>query len=216
MNTLPTLIPTPERHSPGGQYAALLESSRGERVSLRELPFLPMTALLLDPCSTAGAAVEWALGVELPRRVGAVGGSATGQAKDGEVSVLWISPEEFLVTGTRPAEPSAPQALTERIAQALAAVRTEDSDDLATDVGSQRTVLELAGPLAREVLRQGITHDLHDRAFLVGRAVSCLLDTVPVILWRTGDQRWRLLPRSSFTGYVVTWCAAAMQEHLEA
>ena len=33
-----------------------------------------MTALLLDPCSTAGAAVEWALGVELPRRVGAVGG----------------------------------------------------------------------------------------------------------------------------------------------
>ena len=210
MNTLPTLSPTPVQHSPGEQYAALLESSRGERVSLRELPFLPMTALLLDPCSTAGAAVEGALGVELPRRVGAVGGSATGQPEDGEVSVLWISPEEFLVIGTRPAEPCAPQALTDRIAQALAAVRTEDSDDLAADVGSQRTVLELAGPMAREVLRQGITHDLHDRAFPVGRAVSCLLDTVPVILWRTGDQRWRLLPRSSFTGYVVTWYAAAM------
>jgi sarcosine oxidase subunit gamma len=35
---------------------------------------------------------------------------------------------------------------------------------------------------------------------------------VPLLLWRTGDDTWRLLPRSSFADYTARWLVDAMAE----
>ena len=54
--------------------------------------------------------------------------------------------------------------------------------------------------------------DLHPRAFAPGWAVSTTLARVPVLLWQTGEETYRLLPRSSFADYVARWLLDAMVE----
>jgi sarcosine oxidase, subunit gamma len=80
-------------------------------------------------------------------------------------------------------------------------------------VSANRTVLELTGPQARAVLEKGCPVDLHPRAFGPGRAVATTLARVPLLLWQTEDETYRLLPRSSFADYTARWLLDAMQEY---
>jgi sarcosine oxidase, subunit gamma len=80
------------------------------------------------------------------------------------------------------------------------------------DVSSNRTTLELSGPKARAVLDKTIELDLHPRAFPVGRAVATQMESVAIILWRTAEDTWQLMPRASFTEHVALWLADGMRE----
>ena len=80
------------------------------------------------------------------------------------------------------------------------------------DLASNRTTLELSGPKARAVLDKTIELDLHPREFPVGRAVSTQMESVAVILWRSADDTWLLMPRASFAEHVVGWLADGMRE----
>ena len=44
-------------------------------------------------------------------------------------------------------------------------------------------------------------------------AVATVLGPVPVLLWQTGADSYRLLPRSSFADYVARWLLDAMTEY---
>ena len=55
------------------------------------------------------------------------------------------------------------------------------------------------------MLQKGCHVDLHPRAFPVGAAVSTLLGPVQLIVWRTGEDRYWLMPRSSFADYLAGW-----------
>lgn len=71
------------------------------------------------------------------------------------------------------------------------------------DVSGQRTVLEVAGPGAMEVLITGCPIDLHPSVFS-GHAQTLLAKT-GVILQRTADDTFRIYVRSSFTSYLSEW-----------
>jgi sarcosine oxidase subunit gamma len=176
------------------QFAAA-EVTGARAVRLREVAFLTMVGVRSVPGSAAAARIHTRLGAPLPSTCGSV---TTG---DG-VSVLWLSPDEFLViSDEQPAE------LTPRLVEALG-----DEPGSATDLSANRTTFELAGSAARAVLEKGCPLDLHPRTFEVGTAYVTLIGSVPVVLWKVADELYRILPRSSFADFLGRWLLDAMAE----
>lgn len=193
------------RRSPAHHLAALMRQAGGEQVRLREVPFL--TQITIRAASPeAVEAVGGALDVALPSAVGEVAQGERGEG--GAVSVVWLSPDEWLaVLGDEVETGIASTAVVESLNGALGERRGQ-----VVDVSSNRTTLELSGPKARAVLDKTIELDLHPREFPVGRAVSTQMESVAVILWRTAEDMWQLMPRASFTEHVVLWLADGMRE----
>ncbi|HST73464.1 MAG TPA: sarcosine oxidase subunit gamma family protein [Kocuria rosea] len=181
----------------------------GERgVSLREIPFLTMVGIRVDPATAAAGALAAKAGVPLPAGHGAVTGTPGGTA------ILWQGPDEFLLVG--PEEPAGAAAGHSGLpgdprAQELVRALGQEPGQV-VDLSANRTTLELSGPSARAVLEKGCPMDLHPRVFAVGTAVATTLGPVQVVLWRTAEQTWRIMPRPSFAEYVARWLLDAMTE----
>jgi sarcosine oxidase subunit gamma len=200
-----TLTPTPKhlstadlRRSPAGHHAAKFKAAEVAgpySVVLRELPFLTQVGLRIVPGTDAARRVEARLGTQLPTRVGEV---AIGTG----LSVLWLSPDEFLVVSA-----ADPAELTARLAGAIG---TEPGS--AVDLSANRTTFELSGKAAREVLEKGCPLDLHPRVFAVGSAYVTSLGPVPILLWKTGSETYEIYPRASFADYLGRWLLDAMAE----
>ncbi|SEF67038.1 sarcosine oxidase subunit alpha [Nonomuraea solani] len=77
------------------------------------------------------------------------------------------------------------------------------------DVSDQRTVLELSGPAAHDVLITGCPIDLHPSVF-PGHAQT-LLGRASVILERRSPDTYRIYVRSSFTRYLTEWLLDALE-----
>jgi sarcosine oxidase subunit alpha len=84
------------------------------------------------------------------------------------------------------------------------------------DVSAQRTVIELSGPDAREVLLTGCPIDLHPSAFEVGQHAQTLLGQAPVIVQRTADDTYRLYVRASYAAYLADWLLDACRAEVAA
>lgn len=187
---------SPVAHLADAMAAASVDGDRG--VALREIPFLTQVGLRARPGTPSAAALESALGITLPRRSGEVSGPVGRQ-------VLWISPDEFLLV----ADPDSVDIA------AVAAVLGTGEEALAgsvMDLSANRTTLELSGPSARAVLEKGCHYDLHPSVFATGSAVSTQLGPVPILLWKTDEATFRLMPRASFADYTVHWLLDAMGE----
>ncbi|AQZ65734.1 Sarcosine oxidase alpha subunit [[Actinomadura] parvosata subsp. kistnae] len=76
------------------------------------------------------------------------------------------------------------------------------------DVSGQRTILELSGPAAEDVLITGCPLDLHPDVF-PGHAQT-LLGKTGVILERRAPGSYRVYVRSSFTRYLAEWLLDAI------
>jgi sarcosine oxidase subunit gamma len=166
------------------------------------VPFLTMIGLRVTPGSAAAAGLRTQLGVGLPTRCGGVE-AVTGAVTGAGTTVLWLAPEEFLLVS---GEPGAD--LTARLVTAL---RGEPGS--AVDLSANRTTFELTGPSALDVLQKGCPLDLHPRSFAVGSAYLTTVGPVAVVLWKAGEQTYRLLPRSSFADFLGRWLVDAMLEY---
>ncbi len=130
------------RVSPAAHLAerfAAAEVTGPRAVRIRETAFLTMVGVRSTPGSAVAARIETRLGAPLPAACGAV---TTGEG----VSVLWLSPDEFLVVTAD----EQPAQLTSRLIEAL-----EDEPGSVIDLSANRTTFELAGPSARAVLEKG-------------------------------------------------------------
>jgi sarcosine oxidase subunit alpha len=76
------------------------------------------------------------------------------------------------------------------------------------DVSGQRTILELSGPSARDVLITGCPIDLDPTAF-PGHAQT-LLGKTQVILEQSAPDTYRIYVRSSFAAYLAEWLLDAL------
>ncbi|MEZ2370994.1 sarcosine oxidase subunit gamma [Arthrobacter sp. RCC_34] len=196
------------RRSPAAQLAEAFAAAgvAGERgVTLREIPFLTQLGLRAVPGSAAAAAVEAALGFPLPSGHGST-------TAGGGYTVLWIGPDEFLAVGD---ESTAGLDRGPAEAGRLAATLGEPGSRLpgaVVDLSANRTTFELSGPSARLVLEKGVSFDLHPRSFPAGQAIVTVLDHVPVLVWKTGAETFRVLPRASFADHVGRWLVDAMRE----
>jgi sarcosine oxidase subunit gamma len=112
----------------------------------------------------------------------------------GAVRVLWLGPDEWLVTATEGSE----AGLGERLA------RIEGTT--ITDLSSSRTVISVSGPAARRLLEAGCGLDLHPRAFAPGDCAQTLLARVPVIIDQVSPSpTYRVFIRRSFARWLAGW-----------
>ncbi|MDT7785603.1 MAG: sarcosine oxidase, subunit gamma, partial [Pseudonocardiales bacterium] len=150
---------------------------------LTELPFRTMVNLRVDLSSETAARVEKALGATLPKQCGKTSQSSSR-------TVFWLGPDEWLVLDDEP-------GVHAELVEALGG-----EPGSAVDVSANRTIVELSGPFARDVLEKGCPVDLHPREFGPGNAVSTTVGPVPVLLWQVEAETYRLFPRSSFADYL--------------
>jgi sarcosine oxidase subunit gamma len=189
------------RRSPIGHLAAQLAATPAG-VRLAELPFLTQFNLRVDPAGPAALAVGDVLGAGLPTR-------ANTAVAAGDVTVLWLGPDEWLVLAPEGRQESLEKALRQAIGTEPGAV---------VDLSAHRTTVELTGERAREVLAKGCSLDLHPTVFAPGSCAQVLIAQAPVLLLaREGDHpAYWLLVRASFATYVADWLLDACVEYLAA
>lgn len=185
-------------------------------------PLEPYRTVLAAVNHEIGAGVDLALGllpttaaVDLrldaheataPDVVGTVGGRLptvpnTWTALDRGGRALWLGPDEWLLTGDRPAGP------WEDELRALVAPR----GGAAVDVSAQRTGFTLRGADARELLAFGCALDLRPASFPPGSCAQTLLGQAGVLLVAV-DGGHDLHVRTSFAGHVAVWLLDAAEE----
>lgn len=142
------------------------------------------------------SAVRLTLGVDLPQDL-------TASRRGGEFCVFKVGAERFWIVGaddTRAAVTAWSNSVREAVPPAMGSV---------TSLSHARTRLFIEGPAARAVLSQGIALDLHPDAFRCeGSALTALEDT-PVLLHRTGPERYELYVLRTYAGWIWEWLTDA-------
>jgi sarcosine oxidase subunit gamma len=183
------------RRSPLADRAAELA---GLPIGVREIPLLTQLNLRIDPDSLSALEVGKVLGGPLPT-------VPCTASRFGDIEVLWLGPDEWLVLAPAGQEKALATSLREAIGGAVGAV---------TDVSAQRTALELTGPQVREVLARGCSIDLYPGVSPIGTCVQTLLaQTGAVIVVR--DEKasdFLVLVRASFAQYLASWLVDACAE----
>ncbi|MDX3727183.1 sarcosine oxidase subunit gamma [Streptomyces caniscabiei] len=181
------------------RLAAATRASGGA-LRLAELPFLTQLDVRLDAKGAAADAVGLALGLQLPLEADTV-------ARAGELTALWLGPDEWLLVGP----PGGERELESRIREAAG-----EEHISVTDVSAQRTTVLVAGAAALDLLAHGCALDLHPRAFGPGRCAQTTLARAQVVLVareEPGAGFW-VLVRSSFAGYLADWLLDAATEYV--
>ena len=178
------------------RFATLAAASGGE-VSIRELPFVSQVNLRADPkdadvMQRLAAALGFALPV-VPNTV----------ASRDDCRALWLGPDEWLVVGPDGQQQALEQALRAGLNGAFGSI---------VDVSANRTLLEIRGPKARELLAHGAPIDLDARSFGAGRSAQTLLAKAQVIIERRDETAFHIYVRTSFASYVADWLLDAAAE----
>ncbi len=190
----------PAPRSPLAGLADALAGAHADGVTLADQPARVRLNLRLDPeDAEALTAAGAALGGSLPRTPNTTAATINGW------TLLWLGPDEWLVSG--PAEDGA------GLEEALQA-RLDGHHHALTDVSAMYATLALSGPRAREVLMKGCRIDLHPRAFAPGVCIQTSLARGHVILHQTDDApSYEITVRNSFSVYLATWLLDAMAEY---
>ncbi len=162
-------------------------------------PFVSMGDLWVDPAGSGGRAAADVLGVDaLPTAA-----STVVAVPDG--AVIWLGPQEWLITSVRGNGEDVEAALRDAVSEHGGA---------AVDVSAQRTTLRLSGAHARDVLAKGCSLDLHPAVFAAGAAVQTTLGHAGVVLMPLSDNGsdFRIIVRSSFARYLADWLIDATIE----
>ncbi|PQZ88184.1 sarcosine oxidase subunit gamma [Arthrobacter sp. MYb227] len=197
LNDISTLRTSPLAHLQSALEQGSVSGERG--VKVREIAFTTQIGVRAEPGSAAHAAIAAELGIALPEGVGSVCGTTDG------IAVLWLGPDEFLAVAPEGTE------MADRLVRALG-----DEPGQVVDLSANRSVIELSGPSARAVLEKGCPADLHPRSLATGSAITTTLGPVPLLLWKTGEETFRLLPRASFADYTARWLLDGMLEFASA
>jgi len=189
------------RRSALADYAhrfATLSTTTGGDLSIHEHPFVSQINLRADPNDRRLIQeLEPVLGFALPVVPNTVGSLDDRRA-------LWLGPDEWLVVG--------PDGQQEAIERALHNALGGTFRSL-VDVSANRTLLEIRGPKASELLAHGIPIDLEARSFGPGRCSQTLLAKAQVIIERRSDDpAFHLYIRSTFASYVADWLLDAAAE----
>jgi sarcosine oxidase, subunit gamma len=148
-----------------------------------------------DGAALAPSAVEGLLGVDWPRKTGAV---ASGRAE-----VICVGPTDWLVQASE----SDATEWSDRLAAALAGTPFR-----ATDVSDALARIEIEGLEIRDLLNKGCSLDLHPPPFPVGRSARTRFASMPVIVRCTGTFTFELIVTRSYADFLAAWLEDAELE----
>lgn len=171
-------------------------AGNGQSIRLAEQPFLSKWIVRVDPAETAER-IAAALGFALPLE-------PLTSSSDGVASLLWLGPDEWMLTSAPDMGTSAAVSL----AAALAGIHHQ-----ITDVSDYYTAIDLSGASSRELLMKLTTLDVHPRAFRHGMVTGAVFGCANATLWQIGGDEtdggpvFRLFVRWSMADYL--WCILA-------
>ena len=163
---------------------------------MEERPFVEKFILRADPRISVEP-LRAALGLGLPF-------DPLTSSTAGETSFLWMGPDEWMLV-------TAPEDAVARTTAARAALA--GTHHQLVDVSDYYTIVEVAGPKAREALMKVTTLDLHPRAFKAGMVTGSVFGRANAMIWQTsgdaeaGGPVLRLFIRWSMADYL--WCLIA-------
>ncbi len=152
----------------------------------------PATRLILrgtDAIEPAGRA----FGVTIPTR-------PCGSAIAGERAAFWLGPDEWLLL--------TPESETSALWQTLTTA-LEGIPCALVDISHRQTALLLEGPGAATMLNAGVPLDLSLKAFPVGMVARTIFEKAEIVLFRSGEQAFRVEVWRSFAPYVLGLLQAA-------
>ena len=147
-----------------------------------------------DPAFVSG--VRQALGLELP--------VALTLVANGETSLQWVGPDEWLLVVPQGEE----FATEQRLRDALAGQHIQ-----IVNVSGGQTLLELSGEKVRELLMKSTPYDVHPSNFPVGKAVGTHFAKSQLMIRHTAEEVWELVVRRSFADYIWLWLQDACAEY---
>lgn len=173
-----------------GLSAAAAKGDAGANVLVGESAHRAIVNIRGDGGDAFKAAVKSVTGVDLP-----VKPNTTAQA--GAFRILWLGPTEWWVVTTAGTEEKLVADLRQAFAGQHAAV---------IDVSESRTVITLAGPVARDVLARGCSLDLHPRVFGPGQCAQTGLTKANIMLDQVDDRpSFEIYVLKSFSDYLWQW-----------
>ncbi len=147
---------------------------------------LLQAAAFADTVKELNRAVRSVLGVDLPTRIDT-------PVHAGGHCVFKVGPERFWVAGPEDAWVA---SLRNAVPGAIGSI---------TPLSHGRTRLFIEGPSAREVLAKGIALDLHPDVFHCDACALTGLQGTPVLLHRTGSNRYELFVLRTFADWIWEW-----------
>ncbi len=142
-----------------------------------------------------GDGVQKATGMTLP--------TALQSATNGEWSLGWLAPDEWLLTGPG-----------EQAFEMETKLRGSLSGHYSVvNVSGGQTLLRLCGPEAVSVLMKSCSYDVHERNFPPGKIVATVFAKSQATLRRLDAEQWELVVRRSFADYIWRWLVEAAREY---
>ena len=192
-------MPELAKFSPLAGYREGFAALPGEGVVIREGSFLAQINLRGNADAPGfESSIERVVGCALPRAANTVSRS-TGRDR----SILWLAPDEWLIVGSEGEE----RALCTDLKAGLG-----DDHVSIVDVSANRTIIELSGASARDVLVQGCSLDLDPSVFATDQCAQTLLARAQVVIEQFDDApTFRLYVRPSFSRYLADWLMIAIR-----
>lgn len=142
------------------------------------------------------SAAEKALGVALPTQ-------PLTSVVEGDVSVRWISPDEWLVV--------VPGLKAFEVETALHAELSGHYQ--VVNISGGWTIYKLSGENVVDVLKKSTIVDVHPSKFPVGKVVTTTFAKSGAIIRRSGESEFELVVRRSFADYLWLWIQDASREY---
>lgn len=121
-----------------------------------------------------------------------------------EITSVWLGPDEWLLVTNYGQE----KQIEKKLKTALSKLR-----HAVVDVSDNSTIIQLAGPRARELIMKGCSVDVHPRVFGPGSAVQTNLAYANIIFWQIDKKpSYNLIVRASFAVYLWNWLLDAASE----
>lgn len=185
---------SPLHHAGLAQLAGKGQGTAGIR--LREKALLGHLILRGDGTHPAFAGgVLKAIGLELP--------TALTLTAEGDSSLQWLAPDEWLLIVPRGEE----FAVEQKLRAALEGLHIS-----VVNVSGGQTLVELSGPGVRELLMKSTSYDVHPDSFPVGKAVGTHFAKSQLVIRHTAEETWELVVRRSFADYIWLWLQDASAE----
>jgi sarcosine oxidase, subunit gamma len=150
------------------------------------------------------AALSKALGVVLPQSpktaaLSKAGGIFGARSKAGTRAALWLGPDEWLIIDEAGRDPLAD-------CQAVRALHS------AVGISHRNVGILVSGAAAAATINSGCPQDLSLAVFPVGACSRGVLGKAEIVLWRTGEDAFRVECWRSFSDYVFTFLSEAARD----
>lgn len=173
------------------------KGSKSAGVTLREKKLRGHLVIRGDARDAAfSGGIHKAVGLELP--------VALTLVADGDTSLQWLGPDEWLLIVPGGTEFDVERKLRETLDGQLFSV---------VNVSGGQTLLQLSGPKVREMLMKSTSYDVHPSNFPVGKAVGTVFAKSQLVIRHVGEDTWELVIRRSFADYFWLWLQDACAEY---